>query len=174
LVNNRILTAAVTFIPSTTAVVVLVVAHAITYITSPRSALSCAFLLLGVQTLTHCTIIVLPFFLAATVPAIPIACTVVVSVVAEFISLKFGRSTITCFFGAFFQIGLGLAIFALALGTERCCFNFRWAAAIAFVPVATGIVVDVIARSITNVCVATFSLDCFARTFIFLFLPFTV
>jgi len=79
-------TAAVTLIPSTTAVVVVVVTDLITFETWFR-AFSCAFLLFGVQTVTLYTIIVVVFlacvvFLAATVPAIPIACTVVVSVVA--------------------------------------------------------------------------------------------
>jgi len=74
--------------------------------------------------------------------------------------------TLATFFGTF--LGLGVAIFALTIGTERFFFNFRCAAAITAVPVATGIVVDVITRPVTNVVVATFSLDFFARTCIFL------
>lgn len=128
-------------------------------------------MLLGVQTGTLCTIFVL-VFLAATVPAIPIACTVVVSVVTVFISFPTGVLTKTIFFGTIFVFEL--AIFALALGTVRFFFCFRCTAAIAFVPVATGIVVDVIAHSVTNVCVATFFLDWIARTFIFLGLELTV
>lgn len=78
----------------------------------------------------------------------------------------------TVCFGALFDISF--TIFALAVGTKRCLFNFGCAAAIAFVPVATGIVVDIIAHSVTNVCVATFALDNFARTFIFCVFVFTI
>lgn len=142
---------AVSLIPSTTTVVVVVVADTII---GPirRSTLSSAFLVLRIQTLALGAKLV-DVLLATAVTAVPIACAVVVFVVASRVTFPVGFPAFAGVFRTFFD--LSFAIFALALGTKRCFVDFLIAAAITVVPVAASIVVDIIADSVADVGVAT-------------------
>lgn len=147
--------AAITFIPSTTAVVVFIVTDSVT---SPirLSALCVADLFLGIQAGALAAKFKVALCITA-VATIPVACAVVIFIVAVGVAFPFGCKTFTICFRAVFDFGI--TIFALALRAIFAFVNFGGATAIALVPVATGIIVDIIANSVTDVCVPTFALD---------------
>lgn len=142
---------AVSLIPSTTTVVVVVITD--TVIGPIRcSTRSRAFLIFRIQTLALFAILVAVLF-ATAVATIPIASAVIVLVVTSCVAFPVNCPAFAVFFRALFE--LSFAIFALALGTVRLFVDFRRPAAITVVPVATSVVVDIIANSVADVGVAT-------------------
>jgi len=154
--------AAVAFVPATAAVVVAVVTDSVL---DPMRflALARAFGRGGVQALTLLAVVEVVLF-ATAVPAIPVAGTVVVLVVALLVCFPVRVRALSLFRTVF---DLGLAVFALALRAIRFFVDFGCPAAIPFVPVTTGIVVDIVTHAVANVVVPTFLLDHFASTFVF-------
>jgi len=125
----------------------------------------------GVQTLASLAIFVYVFFSTA-ISAIPVARAAIVVIITVLVAFPVRSTALAGFFGTFLYVGF--TIFAFALRAKWLFFCFACSAAITFIPVTTGIVVDIITHSIANVGVSAFARDFFARTRVFFVRVFTI
>lgn len=113
-------TTAITFIPSTTAVVVVIVTYTI-FSPSWRPTLAGTEFLQRVQALARFAVFIV-VFLSTAVATIPAACAVVVSVVTVLVPLPIRRTALSGSFRALFDFRF--TIFALAFRTIRLFVDF--------------------------------------------------